>query len=286
MRRFAVGCLQLELPNQDNLALLRGEIEIALRRFPWLDMVVLPELATFGPNTAAAQPLPGPAEHAYVELARRLGIWLVPGTLYERSADAIYNTAPVIAPDGSVVARYRKMFPWLPYEQGVSPGREFVTFDVPGVARFGVSICYDTWFPETTRALAWLGAEVLIHPTLTNTIDRDVELAMVRSSAATNQCYVLDVNAAGRLGNGRSIVAGPGGEVVHAAGTAREVFPVVLDLAQVRGARRDGWHGLGQPLRSYRDCTAPFPQQQPGARSPTLDALGPLQLPARGKLDP
>lgn len=286
MGRFAVGCLQLELPNQDNLALLRGEIETTLRRFPWLDMVVLPELATFGPNVAAAQALPGPAEGAYTELARRLGIWLVPGTLYERSGDAIYNTAPVIAPDGRVVARYRKMFPWLPYEQGVSPGLEFVTFDVPGVARFGVSICYDTWFPETTRALAWLGAEVLIHPTLTNTIDRDVELAMVRASAATNQCYVLDVNAAGRLGNGRSIVAGPGGEVLHAAGTAREVFPVVLDPAQVRAARRDGWHGLGQPLKSYRDCTAHFPQQQPGARSPALDALGPLHMPERGHLDP
>lgn len=286
MSRFAVAGLQLELPNRNNLEQIHAEIELAVRRFPWLDMVVLAELASFGPNLAAAQPMPGPAEHAYAGLAKKLGIWLVPGSLYERQGDRIYNTAPVIAPDGSVVARYRKMFPWLPYEKDVAPGSDFVVFDVPGVGRFGLSICYDTWFPETTRALAWFGAEVLIHPTMTSTIDRDVELAMVRSSAATNQCYVIDVNAAGRLGNGRSIVAGPGGEVIHQAGTTREFIPVVLDLDQVRSARRHGWHGLGQPLKSFRDSAVRFPQYAAGAQSDALDALGRLEMPERAKLDP
>lgn len=285
-QRFAVAGLQLELPNQDNLAQIRMEVELAVRRFPWLDMLVLPELASFGPNTGAAQPMPGPAESMYCELAGRLGIWLVPGSLYERKDGRIYNTAPVIAPDGSVVARYRKMFPWLPYEKDVAAGGEFVVFDVPGVARFGLSICYDSWFPETTRALAWMGAEVLIHPTMTSTIDRDVELAMVRSSAGTNQCFVIDVNTAGRLGNGRSIVAGPGGEVIHLAGTTREVFPVVLDVAQVGEARRRGWHGLGQPLKSFRDSAVTFPQYAAGAASPALDALGPLEMPTRPQLAP
>lgn len=286
MSRFAVAGLQLELPNRNNLEQIQAEIELAVRRFPWLDMVVLAELASFGPNVEAAQPMPGPAEQVYAGLAKKLGIWLVPGSLYERQGDRVYNTAPVIAPDGSVVARYRKMFPWFPYEKDVASGTEFVVFDVPGVGRFGLSICYDTWFPETTRALAWLGAEVLIHPTMTSTIDREVELAMVRSSAATNQCYVVDVSAAGRLGNGRSIVAGPGGEVIHQAGTTREIIPVVLDLDQVRIARRHGWHGLGQPLKSFRDSTVRFPQYVPGAQSEVLDALGRLEMPERGKLDP
>ena len=46
----------------------------------------------------------------------------------------------------------------------MTPGAEFVVFDVPDVGRFGVSICYDMWFPETTRTLAWMGAEVICTP--------------------------------------------------------------------------------------------------------------------------
>src|SRR3546814_10725772 len=52
-----------------------------------------------------------------------------------------------------------------PYERDVEPGSEFVVLDVPGAGRVGVSICYDMWFPETTRSLVSLGAEVILHPT-------------------------------------------------------------------------------------------------------------------------
>jgi len=286
MSRFAVAGLQLELQNRDNVADLCGEIELAKRRFPWLDMVVLGELASFGPATDTAQPMPGPAEDRYRELARRLGLWLVPGSLYERDGERIYNTAPVINPAGNVVARCRKLFPWLPYEKGVTAGEDFVVFDVPEVGRLGVSICYDMWFPETTRALTWMGAEALIHPTMTGTIDRDPELAMARSNAAMNQCYLVDINCAGRLGNGRSIIAGPGGEVIHQAGQGREIIVVVLDFDHVRQVRATGWHGQGQVLKSFRDARLRYPQYAPGARSPELEALGPLAMPARGKLDP
>ena len=184
MSHFAVAGIQLELSAQDNLHLVRAELERLRLRFPWVDMAVLAELSLFGPNTANAQPMPGRVEESLCAMARDLGLWLVPGSLHERDGDRIHNTTPVINPRGEVVARYRKMFPFLPYEKGIAPGREFCVFDVPEVGRFGVSICYDMWFPETTRTLAAMGAEVLIHPTMTNTIDRDVELAIARSNAA------------------------------------------------------------------------------------------------------
>jgi deaminated glutathione amidase len=61
---------------------------------------------------------------------------------------------------------------------------------VPQVGRFGLSICYDIWFPETTRQLTSAGVEVLLHPVLTGTTDRDAELAIARatrrSSSATS----------------------------------------------------------------------------------------------------
>ena len=103
------------------------------------------------------------------------------------------------------------------------------------------------------RSLALLGAEALIFPTLTNTIDRNVELAMARATAASNQCYVLGVNVGAPLGMGQSIACGPGGEVIHQASSGFEVVPIELDFDGRRARAAPGWQGLGQPLKSFRD---------------------------------
>lgn len=277
---FAIAALQLELGRVDNLDQIEREISLAKRAMPWVQMVLLGELATFGATRTKIQPLPGPAEDRYREIAQRHGLWLVPGSLYERLDDRIYNTMPVINPAGEVVARYRKQFPFLPYEQGVSAGHEPVVFDVPGVGRFGLSICYDAHFPETSRSLCWLGAEVILHPTMTWTIDRDLELAIARATAATNQCYFVDVNVAGEIGNGRSIICGPGGEVIHQAGSGREIMIFEVDFAHLRRVRERGWNGLGQHLKSFRDGQMVFPAYGAGvARSEYLASLGKLEVP-------
>ncbi len=279
MSTFAIAALQLALGQKDNCAEIADEICRLKRRFPWVRMALLGELAAYGANVDQAQPLPGPAEAFFCALARETDMWLLPGSLYERRGDAVLNTTPVINPAGEVIARYSKMYPFTPYERGITPGVEGVVFDVPGAGRFGVSICYDMWFPETTRTLAWMGAEVVLHPSMTNTIDREVEVCMARASAAANQCYFFDVNVAGALGNGRSVIAGPGGEVVHQAGEAREIIPIEVDFAYVRRVRGNGWHGLGQPLKSFRDGARGFAPYQPNNRSESLDGLGPLLKP-------
>jgi predicted amidohydrolase len=282
MTSFAIAGLQLEIAREDNRATLRAEIESVVARFPWVHMVVLGELSAYGSGTARAEAPQGPVEREFCGIARALGIWLVPGSFYVREGGSVFNVSPVINPAGEVIARYRKMFPFLPYETGVTPGRDFVVFDVPDVGRFGVSNCYDMWFPETTRMLAALGAEVILHPSMTGTIDRDVELAIARANAAVNQCYFIDINVAGRLGFGQSIVCGPGGEVVHQAGRGREVFAVEVDMDLVRRVRRRGWQGIGQVLKSFRDRTVEFPVYaagEPGFEA--LNALGPLGLPER-----
>ena len=282
MNSFAIAVLQLEIARGDNLAMLRSEIESVVARFPWVRMAVLGELSAYGSGTDRAEPAAGPVEKDFCRIARMLGIWLVPGSFYVRERDAVYNLSPVINPAGEVVARHRKVFPFLPYETGVASGTEFTVFDVPKVGRFGVSICYDMWFPEITRTLAAMGAEVILHPSMTNTIDRDVELSIARANAAINQCYFLDVNVAGRQGFGQSIACGPGGEVIHVAGDGREVFPVEVDLEYVRQVRRRGWHGIGQVLKSFRDRAVDFPVC--GDRHLASDAfrsLGPLRMPER-----
>ena len=159
---FAIAGVQMHVAAlHENVTAMRQRLALVMARFPWVQMVVFSELAPFGPLTAHAQPLPGPAEEAFREMAAERGVWLLPGSLFERAGDGrIYNTAPVIDPHGEVVARYRKMFPFRPYEDDVEAGTEFCVFDVPHVGRFGVSICYDIWFPETTRTLVSQGVEM------------------------------------------------------------------------------------------------------------------------------
>ena len=277
---FGIACLQLALAGGDNLEQIATEVRAAVKRLPWVRMILLPELSPFGNKLQAAQPLPGPAETFFCDLAREQRLWLVPGSIYEVAGGKVYNTSPVIDPQGRVVARYRKMFPFAPYERGVDAGGEFCVFDVAGAGRFGISNCYDMWFPETVRSLCSLGAEVILHPSMTNTIDRDIETAIARANAATNQCYFVDVNIAGDLGVGQSVICGPGGEVIHRAGVGREVIAFEVDFAYLRRCRERGWQGLGQPLKSFRDNPVVYPAYAAAAAaSPALSALGKLELP-------
>jgi predicted amidohydrolase len=163
----------------------------------------------------------------------------------------------------------------------VTPGSEFVVFDVPNVGRFGVSNCYDMWFPETVRTMAWMGAEVILHPSLTSTLDRDAEIAMVRAHGAQNQVYFFDVNLSGPLGVGQSCIAGPGGEVIYQAGKGREIIPLKLDFDYLRDVRANGWQNLGQPLKSFRDSKVTFPPYVEGYDSQTLRLLGEVKKPGR-----
>lgn len=226
-----------------------------LHRFPRTKLVVYPELHLFGEDTGLrrlAQPLSGPRVAALAELAGHLDIWLVPGTVCEQGPDGgVYNTAVVCSPEGELVAAYRKCFPWRPYEKFL-PGNEFVVFDIPDVGRAGLSICYDTWFPEVTRQLAWQGAEFVITPTRTTTSDRTQELVLTRANAIANQIYVISANAAAP-GVGQSLVVDPEGRERVTAGRAAEVLTDVIDLDDVTRVRTYGTAGLNRMWSQFTD---------------------------------
>ncbi len=279
MNTFAIAGLQLEGQRGSNVESMIEEIDSVKRRFPWVQMVVAGELNAFGARVADAESLPSATEQRFAEAAHRNQVWLIPGSMYERAGAKVYNTASVISPSGKVIARYRKIFPFCPYEQHVASGNELCIFEVPGVGRFGLTICYDMWFPELVRSLALSGAEVILHPSMTGTLDRDVEVAIARASAAVNQVYFVSVNVADRLGCGESCVYGPGGELIHRAGRTREIIPVELDFDYLRRVRRTGWQRLGQPLKSLRDSTMDFtPFLSVESRNRAFRELGALEM--------
>jgi predicted amidohydrolase len=271
---------------QENVPAMKHKVDLVMAKFPWVQMIVFSELALYGPLPSYHKESIGFVEAEFSELAVKHGVWILPGSVFEKRDGHLNNTSSVINPAGDVVGRYSKMFPFAPYETGVAGGTEFLVFDVPDAGRFGVSICYDMWFPETTRTLTAMGAEVILHPTLTGTIDRDVELSIVRATSAMFQCYVFDINGLGDGGIGRSTVIGPAGTVLHQAGGHDEIIPIEIDFEQVRRQRAIGINGLGQTLKSFRDRAVNFDVYDRGYFDETyLDSLGPLAMPKQGNRD-
>jgi formamidase len=214
---------------------------------PELHLMALPPLLEedgVSPRDLAID-VPGETTERLAALAREAGLWLVPGSVYERVGDAVANTAVVLSPAGELVASYRKCFPWQPYETS-QPGTKTVCFDIDGVGRFGLAICHDGAFPEIFRSLAWQGAEAILQLTLTGTSDRGAETVIARANAIVNQVAVVNVNAAAPVGNGRSLVIDPEGAVRYEAGVGEEVVTAVLDLDQVQRVRERGSFGINR----------------------------------------
>jgi len=272
-RLFGIAGVQMSVVPWDS-AVTVEKMEAAVvqvaENFPWVQMIVFHELApsgvaqfvrpsSAGPRLESAESVPGPLSTRFCDLARQTKKWIIPGSMYEANDSTIYNTSLAISPEGVIVAKYRKMFPWLPYEKESTPGDQFCIFDVPGVGCFGLCICYDTWFPEFVRTLAWMGAEVILHPTLTSTSDRTLELTLNQANAIFNQCYFVDINGLGPWGGGRSLIVDPEGRVLQQAGEHDMILTEILDLDQVRKVREFGTLGLCQTWKQLRDFQGHFP---------------------------
>jgi len=261
---------------------------------PAVDLHVFPEYYLTGMGSygtpmpsgyleRVAEPVPGPLTDKIGKLARRTGKWIVPGSFVERDGDNLHNTAVAISPDGELVARYRKLFPWMPYEQSV-PGDEHVTFDIPGIGRFGLAICYDGWVPEIMRTLAWMGAEVILQPTYTRTADRPQELLLAQANAIANQVYVVNPNVGQLFGTGRSVVVDPEGRVLAEGGSGEEFLTLFLDLDLVATIREHGTAGLNALWKQLRAAPPPFPPAIHGyAQGAVMDGLGAFPEPGNGR---
>lgn len=240
-------------------------------RHPEVEMVIYPELHLFQPlaiepgekHTVAnldSVDIDSDFVRGLGDVARLHKIWLIPGSINEKgSAENLYNTALVFNPDGQVVARYRKIFPWRPFEPH-TPGLTFVVFDIPTVGKIGLNTCYDIWFPETCRQLAWMGAELIINLVKTNTADRAQEVILTRANAIFNQVALLSVNSAGPEGVGCSLVVGPEGEVItDAMHTNRAELEYTFDSGSIERVRKNGTAGTNKMWKQFRSGDHPIP---------------------------
>ena len=266
-----LGIAGLQLKKDDDPAVTLDNFERTTRntkvKYPWVDLIFTGELLLqpYGEKDwkDKAIKIPGELTNRLSKLAEDVGCWLVPGSFLEVDGSKVYNTAIIFNPDGEMVAKYRKIYPWMPFED-TAKGSDFVVFEIPGITKVGIVICYDLWFPELFRTLAWMGAEVILQPSATYTPDRDAELILVPAQAIMHQCYVLNSNIISNKGGGRSIYADPEGRVLQQVGTHEEIMTEVIDLDKVAWIRQNGSFGITPVWKAFRDSAIGgyFPQYQ------------------------
>ncbi len=193
--------------------------------------------------------------------ARRARAWLMVGSLALLTDDPdgrFANRSLLIAPDGTVAARYDKLHmfdvtisPTESFRESAAyrPGDRAVVADAGGV-RLGMTVCYDLRFPHLYRRLAQAGAQLLTVPSAfhpeTGAAHWEV---LLRARAIETGCFVLAPAQCGthpcphspdrtpRRSHGRSLVVDPWGKVLADGGTEPGVTTVSLDLQAVGDAR-------------------------------------------------
>ena len=189
---------------------------------------------------------------AMQKLAKQYGV-AIPSSFFERDGPHHYNSMAMIDPDGEIMGVYRKShIPDGPgYEEKFyfRPGNSgFKIWEVFGT-RIGVGICWDQWYPETARAMALMGAEVLFYPTAIGSEPYDADLDTSRMWRRAMQGHAVSncmpVVASNRIGiedgqafYGHSFITNEWGDLVTEYGSQETgVLTASLDLEQARKHR-------------------------------------------------
>jgi N-carbamoylputrescine amidase len=224
---------------------------------------------------AGAHPFAGhPFLPRFQALARERGI-VLPVSFFEKAGQAHYNSLAMIDETGTIAGVYRKSHipdgPGYMEKYYFTPGDTGFKAFPTAAGTLGAAICWDQWYPETARAMALQGAEILLYPTAIGSEPEeagaiDTSLLWRRAMighAVSNSCYLAAANRVGteRVADreqtyyGTSFIADYQGEIVAEAGRTEEaVLVATLDLDAARSFRagmgffRDRRPDLYRPL--------------------------------------
>jgi predicted amidohydrolase len=215
-------------------------------------MIAFPEfLMAFSPGNQSAADLAELAEsidgrfiESLSEAARHHGIQIL-ATIYEKCnvENRVYDTSLWINGVGKIVSIYRKLhlYDALGFKESdkFAAGTELTPLIETDIGRIGMMICYDLRFPELSRLLTLMGAEILVSPSGWVQGDMKVEhwQTMVRARALENGCYVIAPDQVGNIYIGHSMIVDPFGRVVIDMAEREGLDIVELDLSVVGEVR-------------------------------------------------
>jgi predicted amidohydrolase len=203
-----------------------------------VNLLVLPELFNTGYLFTAkeevaelSESIPGPTTLFLQEITERKQSFIVAG-IAERHGGNFYNSAVLIGPDG-VRAVYRKAHLFLEEKLFFTPGDSPFQVCEIGLARIGLLVCFDYWFPEAVRRLALQGAQIICHPS--NLVLPGYGQQVTRVRAMENRLYWVLANRVGRdvrkgrelSFTGESQIISPRGEILAQAGRDEPSLQVI-----------------------------------------------------------
>jgi N-carbamoylputrescine amidase len=234
-------------------------------------LLALPEACLGGylANLDGAAEGPPPLRADGPEIARLVslaGDLVVIAGYCEDAGDRLYNSA-VCVHGGGILGNHRKVHQPLSEDASYGAGEEFAAFDTP-VGRLGMMICYDKAFPESARALALDGAEIVVCVSAWpgSRTNAGADLAQDRwkrrfdlfdrARALENQVVWLSANQAGTFGDLRFVcsakVVDPGGELLADTGVAEGMAVAEMDVARALAtARRSMAHLADRRPEAY-----------------------------------
>jgi predicted amidohydrolase len=212
---------QLMSPEK-NITQIIGAIEEAAKT--GANLIVFPECSLTGYMFASreealpfAESIPGPATEKLASLCKEFDVYVVAGLL-EKEIDNLFNAAVLIGP-GGIIGKYRKNhLPFLGVDRFVDPGdKPFEVYQTP-IGNIGMEICYDIMFPESSRVMMLMGADILVVPTNfpDDRVD-DVIKYVIHARAIENSVYIV---AADRVGRERGSTFAGLSKIVHVSGKA------------------------------------------------------------------
>jgi deaminated glutathione amidase len=198
----------------------------------------------------------GPIQHFLADAARRLGLWIVAGTmpLSAPQPNHVYNSTLVYNPQGESVARYDKIHLFRfdngkesydesrVLQRGTTPSQFALPSKDGHVWQVGLSVCYDLRFAELYRAYAQAGVDLVLVPSaFTHTTGQAHWEVLLRARAIENLAYVAaaaqgGTHPSGRRTWGQTIAIDPWGQVL--AQLAQGPGVVLADLEPATLAQR------------------------------------------------
>ena len=208
-------------------------------------LIILPEtFATgFSMNLAVtAEPENGPSEQFLREMAAQYHSCVIGGVVTATSDSLGLNQALALAPDGSVLARYTKNYPFSlgGEDKAHVAGSGVALFEWQGL-RIAPLICYDLRFPELARSAIRAGADVLVFIAAWPVKRIQHWITLLQARAIENLAYVIGVNRCGTdpdfTYTGRSLVVNPHGIIIADAAEQEYVISAQIDPAILRDWR-------------------------------------------------
>lgn len=253
-----IAAVQLDIQWEDrpaNHARVRQLLDTV--ELPQGALLVLPEMfdTGFSMNTAATDPgEPSQSETFCRTLAAERNVIVLAGVVARAGNGRLANEAVAFAPDGTQLARYRKMQPFTPPGEHVQyiAGTARTCFTWQG-ARIAPFICYDLRFPELFRPAARAGGELLV--VIANWPDQRSEhwVRLLQARAIENQALTLGVNRCGSdpsfRYDGRSCLFDPMGQQIFQADAREQIV-----LAEIDPAQAHTWREQFPALRDIRHC--------------------------------